>query len=496
MVTTKIPYPQDPDELRFVSDGVAYYQSPASKWMREFEKKIVDIKKVTTGNVLIKNLQFNHKQGLTLVNKTQDPINLAHLQTAFLDMRKLPGHEAPDSMKYSQLQMDLFKYVLLKDGLSFSKVSLSPIFPVEFYSAYSRAMEARMAAVFGHTYSPTSFAKSEILGEAFKYQFLRNRIMDLKWVSYTKRVTKYPSIPQSFDRVYKGANHPDYFRDTSSSSVRVFKKVHVLETENGSFTYYIEIPSTSTAYYEFDFSLFETGFAFEKAVGADNDSRRLFYIDYQGALNFTSEIKDLKVGEVVRIMDRKTASPTVQTIAKIREIAAADEKGKRNLYRFDIIGEESLGSEAQLENLTEISDSYNTRSSVSMPINSLIGVAGKSSFIVMAVGSVDPTKGVAADQTLYRGVSNMSNIKPLVVYDIPAVEAISNIDRFFEEIKDDPRVLAFDRDRLYSLPKSGDLDINVTEYLLSKLREERKYTDTVVSSLETFETLPDTKECN
>lgn len=488
VISTRIEAPEDPEELRFTTKSGVFYRSAASKWMQEFEDRVRALKgSHESHNPLLHNIQYNPVQGLTLVNMS-DPINLANAQTGFLALRELTVDDP--RRRYSQFQVDLFKYVILKDGLSFDKVSLSPVFPVEFYVGYSRAMEARMASVLGHGYSVVGFAKIETLRDAFKYQLLRNRVLALKWTSHTKKVSKYPAIDRTFARVYKG-NHPDYFRDKDL----IFKKVDTVEDETGVYSYFAEIPSTSTPYYEFEYDVFEDGFDFDKAIGGDLDSRKLFYVDYHGASHFKSDI-DLEIGSIVRIMEKKAARPHEQSIAIVTSRTPAPDSKKRWIYRFDVIGEQSLGNPAQVQTLKSVLDQYSTRSSVSMSTNALVDASSKRSFIVMAVGSSDPSKGLEVDKMLYDKIGEAAfNIKPLVLYDVPTNVAIDNIDKFFEDIKDDSRVLAFDRDKLYKLTAKDPLDINITDYILTKLREERGYGDSTIDTVEVVESLPDTTEC-
>ena len=502
VISTKVEFPENLEELKtqFVSkDGrtIDAYHSPQSKWNKDFIQKIIQLKELYPDNVLLKSLEISFKGGIMLAaDKGKNPVFLAELRNAFKQLSLIREEGEPDRTRtrYSKLQADFFKYAIMKDGLEYTKTTLSYVFPEDFYAAFSREMESRLRSIFSQGYSSYGFAQANVLYDLFKFQYIRNNYTKLPYVHYHKRLPNEhtDSEGNKYDVVYRGST-PRFFTENDD----VFMKV---KEEEGK-TYAIIFPRSSVPYYEFDYDVLEKGFSIDTALGNSSTRTPLLFSPNPTTDAILSNM-DITPDSMVLIGHKAQAYPKFRQLARVTKVDVQESLSKK------VISEKSMGRKStkyllHLEHVGTVEctdpeavkevEKYATenteygKSSIDMSSTALLKVAGSKNYLIMAPTTApeNPYKGLKVDQELLeKSATPYFGIKPLVVYGIPSTEAIENIDNFFDSIKKDTRTLVFDKDKLYALsPKEGyKLSLEVTKYLFKKLREEKGYQSSNIDS--------------
>lgn len=113
-------------------------------WSQDLIGKLQKLKKDNPDNLFLSHLEFNYDRVYkerTIVftsDKVSDPIQSLLFKQAFADLANPEFREGGESLdnKYSQLQVDLFKYLALSRGVGFGRTSYSTLIPDMMYKAF------------------------------------------------------------------------------------------------------------------------------------------------------------------------------------------------------------------------------------------------------------------------------------------------------------------------------------------------------------------------
>lgn len=293
------------DKLSLGSEG---YRSPQSKWTQDFETEFDELKEKQKDNLFLRATEFNAKQGIVLASdKSSNPVFLFQVRES---LELLP----------KAFQFKLFKYCILLDGVGFTKTTLANVFPENFYEGFSTAFEGRMNSLLPRSYDEVGFGRMNVLYDLFKYQYLRSNYSKLGFTPWFRQVQNVynDSEGKHYDRVYSGKTDK-YFADSKKAfgAVKYDKELDR--------TYVLEIPVTSTPYYEFDYSVLDEGFSFSRAIG--DGGYPLFYSP-KLAGNTLESSYPLEIGTLVEVGRKWEVHPTERTTARV--ISVTEKVEKRN----------------------------------------------------------------------------------------------------------------------------------------------------------------------
>lgn len=340
-------------------------------WADNYVKKLVKLAK-ETDNELLRNMEFamdadGVRRILLTADKSGDIETLEELRRGFLELRETNP----------ELALDLFKYAVRVQGLSYGRSNLALIFSDDLIAAYSQEFDKVINSILvrgddggvvpGHT------AKNlNTIFSRFLFQFMRN---NNTLVRHKSGATPMKSATYKNAKGYK---KEAFFGVDRFEGTQIFYDLKFSATVDEAKTYprfltrygnevYIKIDSPSNGYvyyrvladkgrypaYDFSEEHLNKKLDLDFFSSPDNNIQDARQIVSSNKIEYPEGVRRYEVGDIVKFIDRSTPSPT--TVKVVRITSEGKETPSNGFeYNYTLIEEQSLEVPLSSEELAAV----------------------------------------------------------------------------------------------------------------------------------------------